>query len=95
MDVKTLNLNWYDAAIFCLHRADFMRVPHICTVQSIAILGMCFNSFGDADFSLHLWNIAIRTAQRLDLNTPFSQLAGHLTPEAQHRLWWTLTICEW
>lgn len=95
MDVRSLCRNWYDAAIFCLYRAEFMRVPHICTVQSIAILGMCFNILGDVDLYQHLWSIAIRVAQRLGLNTPSSQKAGALTPEAQHRLWWTLTICEW
>lgn len=87
---------WYDAAIFCLHRADFMRVPHIRSVQAIAILGICFNNFGNSDLGQHMWSCALRIAQRIHLDTPFSQLAAkHLSEEAQHRLWWTLVICEW
>ncbi|KAG9252434.1 uncharacterized protein F5Z01DRAFT_228025 [Emericellopsis atlantica] len=95
MDVSSLCRNWYDAAIFSLHRADFMRVPHIGTVQCIAVLGMCFNNLGDAELCRHMWNIALRIAQKLGLNTPRSEHAGSLGTEAQHRLWWTLTICEW
>ena len=95
MDLNALCRNWFDAAIFCLHRADFMRVSSVCTVQAIAILGMCFNILGEADFCQHMWSIAIRVAQRLDLDTPESRRVGGMTTEAQHRLWWTLVICEW
>ncbi|KAH7392002.1 hypothetical protein DE146DRAFT_127980 [Phaeosphaeria sp. MPI-PUGE-AT-0046c] len=91
-----LSRMWYEAAIFCLNRSDFMRYPNIHSVQAIAVLGICFNNFGDSDLSCHMWSCALRIAQRLGLNTPYSQEAGHyLSKESQHRLWWTLVICEW
>ncbi len=93
--VEEISRIWYDAAIFCLNRAEFMRVPHICTVQAVAILGMVFNIFGDADLGQHMRSSAIRIGRRLGLNTPCSDRAGTLSVEAQHRLWWTLIICEW
>ncbi|KAL2847022.1 hypothetical protein BJX68DRAFT_268323 [Aspergillus pseudodeflectus] len=87
---------WYDAAIFALWRADFMRAPSIHTVQAIAVLGMCFNTWGDIELGQHMWTSAIRVAGRIGLNTPYSRAAGScLSEEAQHRLWWTLVICEW
>ncbi|KAH9867107.1 hypothetical protein IAQ61_007699 [Plenodomus lingam] len=93
---QMLSQIWYDAAIFCLHRADFMRVPHIRSVQAIAVLGICFNNFGNSNLGQHMWSCALRIAQRIHLDTPYSHLAAkNLSKEAQHRLWWTLVICEW
>ncbi|KAF2832853.1 hypothetical protein CC86DRAFT_277466 [Ophiobolus disseminans] len=93
---QVLSQIWYNTAIFCLHRTDFMRVPNIRCVQAIAILGICFNNFGDSDLGQHMWSCALRIAQRIGLDTPYSELAGkHLGEESQHRLWWTLVICEW
>ncbi|KAL2851130.1 hypothetical protein BJY01DRAFT_245071 [Aspergillus pseudoustus] len=87
---------WYDAAIFALSCADFMRVPSIRTVQAVAVLGMCFNTWGDIDLGQHMWRSALLVAQKIGLNTPYSRVAGScLSEEAQHRLWWTLVICEW
>ncbi|KAJ5833263.1 hypothetical protein N7474_001574 [Penicillium riverlandense] len=87
---------WYDAALFSLYRADFMRVSRIHTVQAIAILGMCFNNWGDVEVGQHMWSSALRIARRIGLNTPYSNAAAScLSPEGQHRLWWTLVICEW
>ncbi|KAL2065316.1 hypothetical protein VTL71DRAFT_2985 [Oculimacula yallundae] len=95
LEPQVLNRNWYDAAIFCLHQADFLRKPAIGNVQAIAILGMCFNNFGDPDLGNHMWSAAIRIGKRLNLNTGSSQLAAPLSAEGQHRLWWTLVIVEW
>lgn len=72
-----------------------MRVSHICTVQTVAILGICFNVFGDTTLGDHMWGIAIRVGQKLGLDTPRSEHADRMTTEAQHRLWWTIIICEW
>ncbi|KAL3481569.1 hypothetical protein BJX99DRAFT_218517 [Aspergillus californicus] len=95
LDRRKISRIWYDAAIFALSRADFMRVPRIHTVQAIAVLGMCFNNWGDVDMGQHMWSSALRIAQRIGLNTPYSNAASCLSTEAQHRLWWTLVICEW
>ncbi|KAF3388726.1 hypothetical protein F1880_003615 [Penicillium rolfsii] len=95
-DRRRTSRMWYDAAIFSLYRADFMRVPHIHTVQAVAILGMCFNNWGDVEVGQHMWSCALRIARRIALNTPYSNAAAScLSTEGQHRLWWTLVICEW
>ncbi|KAM5349846.1 hypothetical protein ACJ41O_006351 [Fusarium nematophilum] len=57
---------------------------------------MSFNNRGDSELGQHLWSSALRIAQRIRLNTPCSQTAEpYLSTEGQHRLWWTLVICEW
>ncbi|GAM37157.1 hypothetical protein TCE0_022f06834 [Talaromyces pinophilus] len=95
-DRRIMSRMWYDAAIFSLYQADFMRVPHIHTVQAIAILGMCFNNWGDVEVGQHLWSSALRIARRIGLHTHYSDAAAScLSAEGQHRLWWTLVICEW
>ncbi|KAH7069735.1 hypothetical protein BKA63DRAFT_421097 [Paraphoma chrysanthemicola] len=87
---------WYDAAVFCLHEAEFIRVPNVRSVQAIAILGICFNNFGDSELGNNMWTSALQIAKRIGLDTPVSEAAGKcLSKEAQHRLWWTLVICEW
>ncbi|KAJ8114045.1 hypothetical protein OPT61_g3983 [Boeremia exigua] len=96
LDHRFLSRMWYSAAIFCLHRSSFMEVPSLRSVQAIAILGICFNNFGDSDLGQHMRSCAIRIAQKIGLDTPYSEYAAkYLTKEAQHRLWWTLVICEW
>jgi hypothetical protein len=95
LDPHTISKLWYDAAIFCLHRADFMRVPDIRSIQAIAVLGMCFNNWGDSELGHHMWGCASRIAQKTGLNTVQSDCAEDcLSEEGQHRLWWTLVICE-
>jgi hypothetical protein len=93
---ERLSFLWYNAALFCLHCADFMRIPSVRSLQATAVLGICFNNFGDSDLGQHMWSCAIRIAKKIGLDTPYSELAGqYLGQEAQHRLWWTLVICEW
>ncbi|RMJ03287.1 hypothetical protein CDV36_015188 [Fusarium kuroshium] len=88
--------NWYHAAIFCLQKADFMRIPSIRSVQAIAILGISFNNRGDSELGEHLWSSAIRISQRIGLDQGHSEMASScLSAEGQHRLWWTLVICDW
>lgn len=88
--------NWYDAAIFCLHHADFMRFASVRSVQAIAVLGMCFNNWGDLQLGERMLSCALQIAQQLGLNTSFCEQARTcLSEEGQHRLWWTLIICDW
>lgn len=95
-DPQRLLRNWYEAALLCLNRADFMRKNNVRTVQTIAILGMCVYNFGDSELNNHLWSCAIRIAQALGLDGSRSDSACMpLSKEAQRRLWWTLVICEW
>ncbi|KAL3295570.1 C6 zinc finger domain containing protein [Colletotrichum asianum] len=88
--------DWYESALFCMYRADFMRTTQIHIVQAVAVLGMCFYNFGDSELSRHLWSCAIRTAQTLGLDgSRGDDVPTEMSQEAQHRLWWTLVICEW
>lgn len=88
---------WYNAAIFCLERGNFMRAPNARSVQAIAILCMCFHAWGDAELADHMRSCAIRIAHRLWLTQSSSSSVGapYLSQEGQCRLWWTLIICNW
>lgn len=87
---------WYDSAIFYLHRAQFLRVPDLRTVQSIAILTNVFKISGDFTLYQTMLPIAIRTAQILKINHEV-ELATRdvIEQEVCRRVWWTLVICEW
>ncbi|KAK2064745.1 hypothetical protein LY76DRAFT_653148, partial [Colletotrichum caudatum] len=88
--------DWYESALFCMYRADFMRVAQSRIVQTVAVLGMSFYNFGDSELSRHLWACAIRSTQTLGLDgSRGSDVPNEMSQEAQHRLWWTLVICEW
>lgn len=88
--------NWYEAALFCLGQSELMRTNNIRVVQAVAVLGICFYNFGDAELSQHLWNCAIRIAQNLGLDgSRPGRIPKEIGQEAQCRLWWTLMICEW
>jgi hypothetical protein len=87
--------NWYEGAILCLQQSRFMTIPRLATVQTVAVLGMCFLHFGDGEVASHLWSCAIRVAQRLGLGTMHSDPSIELGLESQRRLWWTLIIVEW
>ncbi|KAL2206099.1 hypothetical protein CC79DRAFT_845803 [Sarocladium strictum] len=94
--VMVVSRMWYDAAIFCLERAEFMRTPSICTVQAVAVLSMCFNLFGDAELGHHMRSSAIRVARRIGLHTSTTRTANQqMSVASRNRLWWTLVICEW
>ncbi|CAK7220267.1 hypothetical protein SCUCBS95973_004101 [Sporothrix curviconia] len=87
---------WYDCALFYLHKADFLHVPDLRTVQSIAILTNCFNIVGDFNLYLTLIPVAIRIAKILKIDCE-SQLRRRPLVEQEicRRTWWTLVICEW
>ncbi|KAF6833236.1 hypothetical protein CMUS01_06642 [Colletotrichum musicola] len=88
--------NWYEAALFCLGQSELMRTSNIRVVQAVAVLGICFYNFGDAELSQHLWSCAIRIAQNLGLDgSRPGRTPKEIGQEAQCRLWWTLMICEW
>jgi hypothetical protein len=94
--IDEVSRNWYHAAIFCLHKADFMRVSNVHNVQAVAVLCMTFNNRGDSEMGHHLRVSAIRIAQTLRLGQDGDEREGrYLSIEAERRLWWTLAICEW
>ncbi|KAG4268975.1 hypothetical protein FPRO04_12324 [Fusarium proliferatum] len=96
LSVEQVSRNWYEAAIFCLHQADFLRVANVHNVQAIAVLCMTFNNRGDSEMGHHLRVSAIRIAQTLRLGQDNNEReVQHLGIEAERRLWWTLIICEW
>ncbi|GJC80376.1 hypothetical protein ColLi_03214 [Colletotrichum liriopes] len=83
-DHQELLRDWYEAAVFCLEQADFMRRNDVRCVQAIAILGMCFYNFGDSGLARHLWGCAIRIAQDLGLDgSGATRAAAELGREAQ------------
>lgn len=95
-DHPTLFRRWYDAALFCLNEAEYMRKPSMRTVQTIAILGICFDNVGDHDLRQTMWAVAIRIALRLNLNDPEKMAAPLPMPVEQCiRLWWTIVIYDW
>jgi hypothetical protein len=91
-----LLLNWYDSALYFLHKGDFLRNADIRTVQAIAILGIVFNNVGDSKLHNTLWACAIRIAQslKMDDDRAHQDEPLHLT-QMRCRLWWTLILCEW
>jgi hypothetical protein len=92
-DHITLFRRWYDAALFCLDEAEYMRKPSVRTVQTIAVLGICFDNVGDHDLRQTMWAVAIRIALRLNLNHPEKMAAPLPMPVEQCiRLWWTIAI---
>ena len=62
-DIRQNLLHWYDASLFYLYEADFLRNHNLRSVQTIAILGIVFNNVGDSDLHYSLWGAAIRIAQ--------------------------------
>ncbi|KAI1046568.1 hypothetical protein LB505_014151 [Fusarium chuoi] len=96
LPVEQVSRNWYEAAIFCLHKADFLRVNNVHNVQAIAVLCMAFNNRGDSEMEHHLRVSAIRIAKTLRLGQANDDREGqNFSIEAERRLWWTLIICEW
>jgi len=91
---KLLN-TWYDTALFYLNQADYMRRYDVRSVQAIAVLGMCFNNFGDCNLYEILWTCAIRIAQKLGMHKAHNDIRPELNQEWCRRLWWTLVICDW
>ncbi len=87
---------WYDTAIFFLEKADYLRVPTLKTVQTIAILGIVFNNVGEFHFHANLWAVAIRIAQTIKIDDERSLAARPAVErEVCRRVWWTLIICDW
>ena len=93
-DVQLLQRNWYDASLYFLHKADFLRRPRIETVQAIAIQGILYVNFGDSELYRTMWAVAIRVSQTIGLTKHHSGLS-EISQQAQHRLWWTMVICDW
>ena len=89
-----LTRTWYSSALYCLEAADFMRREDIRTVQTVAILGICFNNFGDFNLNSMMLCCAIRIGQKLGMHRDNPAVPG-LKQECCRRLWWTLMICEW
>ncbi|KAF4462776.1 hypothetical protein FALBO_10426 [Fusarium albosuccineum] len=89
--------DWYSVANRLHSTRRFGKLgPSIRSVQAIAVLGISFNNRGDSELGQHLWSAAIRIAQKIGLDRGYSEMASScLSAEGQHRLWWTLVICDW
>lgn len=95
-DIAMVMHNWYDAALFFLHRSDFLSVLDVRNVQTIAILGVVFINLGDFNLYWNLWGCAVRIAQALDINTDAAHMESEQNePQTRCHLWWTLVISDW
>jgi len=85
---------WYSSSLYCLQIAQFMRSENVRVVQTIAILNICFNNFGDSNLASTMLSCALRIGQKLNMHRDSASVPG-LKQECCRRLWWTLLICEW
>lgn len=95
-DADTVLNNWFDAAIFFLQKADFMRVLDFRNIQTMTILCVCFANFGDFNMFYNFLSIAARTSHCLGLTV--DGLKPDETPvgaQLRQRMWWELVISDW
>ncbi|PCH08937.1 Hypothetical protein PENO1_004240 [Penicillium occitanis (nom. inval.)] len=89
--------NWYDATIFFMHEADFLRIHDIRAVQATAILLGLAKNVGDFNLQPVLQATGLRIGHCLGIDraAPTSFSADPILQEVSHRVWWTMVICEW
>ncbi|KAH0383403.1 hypothetical protein KCU92_g5365, partial [Aureobasidium melanogenum] len=88
--------NWYDASVFFLDRAEFVRRHDMRSLQAIAILLALVKQMGDFDLEISFLSVGIRIAQSLGMNKePPAVSENPIQQELSRRVWWTLIICEW
>lgn len=93
---SVLRENWYDAALYFLHKADFLRLLDVRNIQTISILGTVFSNFGDLNLYYNLLGCAIRIGESLGINNDYTHISGILPDlQSQRRLWWSLVILDW
>lgn len=98
---------WYEASIKELEASNPLTNANLKTVQTVAILTLAHNHFGQMEQEYILLGLAINTARALEMHLlasedRFSQrLASHPnwsdreSRQLGRRLWWTLVICDW
>ncbi|KAL2824401.1 hypothetical protein BDW59DRAFT_162507 [Aspergillus cavernicola] len=88
--------NWYDAALYFLNEADFLRNYNMKTVQAIAILLGLGKSVGDFSSQPLLQATGIRIGQIIGMDREPPLISDDsIAQETSRRTWWTLIICEW
>ncbi|KAJ5338928.1 hypothetical protein N7452_005656 [Penicillium brevicompactum] len=94
--ISVLRENWYDAALYFLHRADFLRLLDVRNIQTISILGTVFSNFGDLNLYYNLLGCAIRIGESLGINNDYTHFSPILPDlQSQRHLWWSLVILDW
>jgi hypothetical protein len=95
-EVPRLIKNWYDASIFFLNRAEFLRRHDMRSLQAIAILLGLIKNMGDFDLQSSLLSVGMCIAQHLGMDKePPSVSENPIEQELSRRIWWTLVICDW
>ena len=88
--------NWYDASMFFLHKAEFLRRHDMRSIQAIAILLGLMKNMGDFDLQSSLLAVGIGIAQCLGMDKePPTVSENYIQQELSRRVWWTLVICDW
>lgn len=88
--------NWYDAALYFLHKADFLRLLDVRNIQTISILCTVFSNFGDLNIYYNMLGCAIRIGESLGINNDYTHFSGVLPDlSSQRHLWWSLVILDW
>ncbi|KAM0756031.1 hypothetical protein T439DRAFT_320720 [Meredithblackwellia eburnea MCA 4105] len=67
-ELKPLARQYYDSAIACLHRANFMARHTVFSVQCIIVLNYSCLDIGGSDYSATLLSCGIRIAQSMALH---------------------------
>lgn len=94
--IALLRGNWYNAALFFLHQADFLRLLDVRNIQTISILGSVFSNFGDINLYYNLLGCAVRIGESLGINNDYTHFTGILPDlQSQRCLWWPLVILDW
>ncbi|EQB47769.1 hypothetical protein CGLO_13059 [Colletotrichum gloeosporioides Cg-14] len=86
--------NWFDASVFFLHAADFIRNPRLINVRTIVLLGGSYVHFGELNMYYVLWSCAARICHSLGLD---QNMNGGMSLESQYqsRLFWSLIANDW
>ncbi|KAH9229465.1 hypothetical protein K456DRAFT_1812588, partial [Colletotrichum gloeosporioides 23] len=94
VSLEQYRANWFDASVFYLHAADFIRDPRLINVRTIVLLGGSYVHFGELNMYYILWSCAARICHSVGLD---QNIDGGMSLESQYqsRLFWSLIANDW
>ncbi|GME61721.1 hypothetical protein P154DRAFT_450946 [Neofusicoccum parvum] len=89
--------NWFDAALFLLHAADFLRTPNYINVQTIAVLGLSCAPLGEFNLYCTLWACGARLCQAVGIGQDNECVGSEPVRlrESRRQLYWSFIISDW